>query len=367
MKHLEIANLLEKMAPLSFQESYDNSGWQSGHPEDECTGILVCLDVTEAIVSEAIQLGLNLIISHHPLIFKGLKKITGADYVQRTVLLAIQNNISIYSVHTNLDNIRQGVSFQMASLLQLKETKPLRPLRDKLFKIITFIPLQHQKEVLDAMFAQGAGTIGNYDQCSFTGEGTGTFRAGSSARPFVGKPGERHYETEKKTEVIAPQHRLNAIIKALKDAHPYEEAAFDVLKLENSWDTHGAGAIGILEKPVELNTFMQSLCSAFGCKAVKLTQKVSDTISKVALCGGSGSFLLPDAMHAGADIFVTSDIKYHQFFEAEQRIVIVDIGHYESERCTINLLFDVLTDNFTTFAVRKTEINTNPVNTFLYV
>lgn len=360
----DIITHLETFAPLSYQESYDNSGLIIGSPAWPCSGALICLDATEAIIKEAIAKKCNLVIAHHPVIFKGLKKITGKNYVEKAVITAIKNDVAVYAIHTNLDNVQSGVNGKMADCLGLVNRSVLQTKAGTLKKLITFVPLDEIGQVQDALFKAGGGHIGNYSECSFSAEGTGTFKAGEHTNPFAGKQGERHYEKEYKIEVVFPAYLEGALTAAMVATHPYEEAAYDVIDLVNRHSGVGSGLIGELEHPVTENEFLQLLKQRFNLIYLRHSPLCGKPVKKVAVCGGAGSFLLPGALAANADIFVTSDLKYHEFFDANDRIVIADIGHYESEQFTTALLYEILKKLFPTFAVLKTEHNTNPVHYF---
>jgi dinuclear metal center YbgI/SA1388 family protein len=364
MKIKEITQFLESIAPLTLQESYDNAGLIVGNMESECSGIITSLDVTEEVIKEAILRKCNLIVAHHPIIFKGLKKINGKNYVERTVIEAIKNDIAIYAIHTNLDNILEGVNHKIAQKLQLQNCKTLLSKEGTLQKLVTFAPLKNAEEVRRALFEAGAGAIGDYDQCSYNVEGTGTFRALEGSDPFVGEIGKRHEEREARIEVIFPASFQDKIVMALKQAHPYEEVAYYLQALLNKQDTVGSGLIGELPAPVSENELLSILKSGFHLKVIRHTAFLNKPVHKIAVCGGSGFFLLPAAKAAGAQVYITGDIKYHEFFDADQRILLADIGHYESEQFTIELLTEFLQKKFSNFAVQKTEIITNPVNYF---
>ncbi len=358
----EITDYLESLAPLSLQENYDNSGLIVGNKNDDVTGILVCLDSLESIVDEAIQLNCNLIIAHHPIIFSGLKKLNGKNYIERTIIKAIKNNIAIYAIHTNLDNIRDGVNSMIAEKLGLENCRVLSPKRGYLKKLVTFAPHGNADNVRTAIFAAGAGEIGNYENCSFNLEGTGSFRGNELSNPYVGRKGALHLEPETRIEVIFPSFLEQKVLSALFRSHPYEEVAYDIYSLDNFHQNIGAGLIGTLSQPVDEAEFLQFVKNTMQCGAVKHTALLQKSITKVAVCGGSGSFLLGDAIAAGADIYISADFKYHQFFDADNRILIADIGHYESEQYTIDMLCALLMKKFPTFAVHFSKINTNPVN-----
>lgn len=361
MKIKDIINVLEAVAPPVLQEIYDNAGLITGDSETGCTGILCSLDATEDIVEEAIAKGCNLIVAHHPIIFKGLKRLNGKNYVERTIIKAIKNDIAIYAIHTNLDNILSGVNGKMADKLGLINRRPLLPKAQILKKLYTFVPQQHVENVRNALWQAGAGHIGNYSECSFNAEGTGTFKAGKTTNPFVGEAGRLHYEDETKIEVIFPSWVQGAVVKALLEAHPYEEVAFDIVALDNQYNAIGSGLIGRLPGPMEEKAFLQHVKQAFKLEVIRHTPLCGQKIQKVALCGGAGSFLIFNALHAGADIYITADVKYHEFFDADKKMVLADIGHYESEQFTIDLLYDILVEKFPTFAVLKTAVNTNPL------
>ncbi|MDP4282829.1 MAG: Nif3-like dinuclear metal center hexameric protein [Bacteroidota bacterium] len=365
MKINEVINVLENIAPVSLQENYDNAGLIIGNREDDCTGIIASLDVTEAIIEEAIQKKCNLIVAHHPIIFKGLKKITGKNYVERTVITAIKNNIAIYAIHTNLDNIIGGVNKKLAEKLNLQNCKVLLPKEGTLKKLVTFSPIKNADEVRNALFKAGGGTIGQYDECSFNIEGKGTFKAGEDTSPYIGKIGERHSEQEARIEIIFPGFLQNQIIQSLKKVHPYEEVAYDIYLLENQREDVGSGLIGSLPEAMTEIELLNLLKKSFGLSVIKHTPILNNKISKVALCGGAGIFLLPQAIAASAEVYITSDIKYHEFFDADNKILLADIGHYESEQFTIELIAEILQQKFPNFAVQKTEITTNPVHYYI--
>jgi len=364
MQIREIISLLENIAPPQLQESYDNSGLLTGNADWECSGVLVSLDATEEIVKEAVAKKCNLIVAHHPIIFGGLKKITGKNYVERTVIAAIKNDVAIYAIHTNLDNVINGVNGKMADRLGLVNRQVLSPKLSLLKKIIVFAPAAQADQVRSAIFAAGAGHIGNYSECSFNATGEGTFKAGEGTNPFAGQIGERHSENEIKIEAIFPQWLERGIIKSLLAAHPYEQPAYDIIALGNSLPSTGSGLIGQLPQPIAEIDFLGIIKKAFGLEAIKHTVLTGKPVKKVALCGGAGSFLINAAIASGAGFYITSDVKYHEYFDAENRLVIADIGHYESEQYTVNLLFDILNEKYPTFATLKTETNTNPVRYF---
>ena len=361
MKIKDIINVLEDTASPSLQESYDNAGLLTGNEQQECTGVVCSLDATEAVVDEAIDSNCNLIVAHHPIIFKGLKRITGKNYVERTVIKAIKNDIAVYAIHTNLDNIITGVNGRMADRLGLINRTILLPKTATLKKLYSFVPVEHAQNLRAALFDAGAGHIGNYSQCSFNIEGSGTFKGEEGTHPFTGVTGELHYEKEIKIEVIFPAWLEPKIIQALIAAHPYEEPAYDLVQLENKHQHIGSGLTGSLPQPMEEKAFLAFLKESFQLPLIRHTQLTGSPIQKICLCGGAGSFLISNALHAETDIFISADIKYHEFFDADNRMVIADIGHFESEQYTVDLLHDILLEKFPTFAVLKTAVNTNPV------
>ncbi|MBS1758197.1 MAG: Nif3-like dinuclear metal center hexameric protein [Bacteroidetes bacterium] len=364
MKIQDITSLLEKIAPGILQENYDNAGLITGNANWDCSGAITCLDATEAVVLEAIEKKCNLIIAHHPIIFKGLKKITGNNYVEKTIITALKNDIAIYASHTNLDNMIEGVNGKIADKIGLKNRRILLPKDGYLQKLSVFVPKDHKQKLTEALFEAGAGHIGNYSDCSFEVEGIGSFKALEGAQPYIGDIGKRHLENEVKIEVIFPVWLQQKILSAMKLAHPYEEVAHDIYPLANTYSMIGSGLTGELEKPVSATEMLQQLRDIFKIPVIKHTGFTGKMIKKLAVCGGAGSFLTKAAMQAGADMYITSDIKYHEFFDAEDKILLADIGHYESEQFTIELLFDILRENFPNFAVLKTGVNTNPVHYF---
>jgi dinuclear metal center YbgI/SA1388 family protein len=358
----EVITFLETIAPKNYQESYDNSGLLTGQPDWDVTGVLTTLDCTEKVVQEAIERKCNLIVSHHPIIFKGLKKITGQNYVERTIIKAIKNDIALYAIHTNLDNVYWGVNKKISEKIGLINCNVLVPKVNSLSKLVTFVPTEYSASVLAAIHEAGAGAIGNYRNCSFTTEGTGTFLPTAYAKPSVGEIGSQETVAEHRIEVILPSHKERQVIDALKKSHPYEEVVYYLSALINENQEAGAGMIGELKQPEEPKQFLSRLKNVMRTNVIRHTQMPNRLIKKVALCGGSGSFLLPNAMSLGADAFVSADFKYHEFFDADNRILIADIGHFESEQFTKELLQEVLTRKFPTFAINFSNTPTNPIS-----
>jgi dinuclear metal center YbgI/SA1388 family protein len=364
MKIKEITSCLEIIAPLRLQESYDNSGLIIGNPEGEIKKALITLDVTEEVIDEAISQKCQLIIAHHPLIFGSLRKISEDDITGKCIIKAIKNSISIYVIHTNFDNVIGGVNTALCKKIGLKNCRILRPKKNILKKLVTFCPDKQAEKVRKALFDAGAGHIGNYDCCSYNTNGFGTFRALENTNPFVGEAFKLHKENEVRIETIFPGYMENKLLSALFKSHPYEEVAYDIYPLENSFSSVGEGMVGELEKEADLNDFLKKLKIKLKIPVIKHNALSGIRIKKVAVCGGSGSFLANDALAAGADIFLTSDIKYHQYFDHRNSLIIADIGHYESEQFSKEILYESLIKKFPKFAVLISDLVTNPVKYF---
>ena len=359
----DVIRELERIAPGELQESYDNAGLITGRDDTPLTGVMCTLDCTEAVVMEAAKKGCNLVVAHHPIVFRGLKRLNGSNHVERAIIAAIKNDIAIYAIHTNLDNVlHRGVNERIAQQIGLKadSLRILAPMRERLMKLTTFVPVEQAEKVRQAVFDAGAGRIGRYDECSFNTEGLGTFRAGDGTNPFIGEHGERHTEAEQRIEVILPRHLENVVLKALHAAHPYEEVAYDLIPLLNQWLEAGSGLVGILPEPMTSEDFLQHIKTRMEIGQMRYAEGDGRTISKVAICGGAGSFLIGKALRQ-ADAYLTADIKYHEFFEAENTLLLCDLGHFESEKFTIGLLSDIIRDKFPNFAVLLSETETNPV------
>lgn len=358
----EILQILHEFAPLSLQESYDNSGLLIGEYDRSVERVLISVDVTEEVVDEAVQKHCELIISHHPLIFKGLKKIIPDGHVERTVIKAIKNNIGIAAAHTNLDNVLGGVNAKLAHHLGIEGLSILKTTNNLLNKLVTFCPTAHADKVRHAMFEAGAGHIGGYDSCSYNLEGFGTFRGGDDAKPFVGKKNQLHQEPEQRIEMIVPVYKRNQVIQAMINAHPYEEVAYDVYPLDNTYEGAGAGMIGNLNRPMDQSAFLEYVRDRLHCKILRHSELLTNRVSRVAICGGSGSFLIPDAKRTGADVFITADLKYHDYFEADRKILLIDAGHFETEQFTKELIADIIQKKIPNFAPLISEVNTNAVH-----
>jgi dinuclear metal center YbgI/SA1388 family protein len=358
----EITGIIEAFAPLGYQESYDNVGLLVGAQQSKVNGVLLTIDTTPEVVNEALERDANLIISHHPLIFKGLKRLTGSNYVEKTVIKAIKHGISIYAAHTNLDNIWGGVSAAAAKRLGLKDVSILSPTTNQLVKLSVFVPTVNAEEVRLAMFNAGAGQVGNYDWCSYNVEGTGTFRAGEGTSPHVGELGKIHLEPETKIEVIVPKPILGKVLKAMLSKHPYEEVAYDIFDVKKPNPRAGLGVLGVLPSSVDEMEFLYQLKKFFKTGCIRHSPLTGKKIKTVAICGGSGADFIGDAISAKADIYITADIKYHQFFDAEGKLLIADVGHFESEQFAIDIFYEVLTKKMPNFVVLKSNVKTNPIN-----
>jgi len=365
MRIQDIIDVLEGVAPPVYQEDFDNAGLLVGDANRPCSGVLCTLDATEEVIGEAATLGCNLVVTYHPIIFKGLKRITGRTYVERAVLAAIRNDITIYAIHTNLDNVRGGMNSRIASALGLLGVEPLEAKKGLLKKLFVFVPVAHVYAVRTALFAAGAGHIGKYSACSFNSPGTGTYQAGEGANPYIGSVGEFHQEPEVRVEVIFPGRLEGGVLKAMRAAHPYEEVAYDVVTLDNAYQDVGMGWIGMLPEPLPEEAFLRALKETFLLSVVRHSPLLSREVRRVAVCGGAGGFLTGSALGAGADWLVTADLKYHDFFGAEGRIVLADIGHFESEQFTPGLIHDILSEKFRTFALFVSKVRTNPVRYYL--
>lgn len=364
MQIIEIINFLETIAPSSLQESYDNAGLITGMPEWECTGAMISLDITDDVIDEAIKHKANLLIAHHPIVFKGLKRINGKDYVSRNIIRAIKNDLAIYAIHTNLDNVIEGVNGKIAQMIGLTDCQALAPQAGRLKKLICFVPEAQLPTVRESIFAAGAGQIGGYSGCSFSVSGTGSFTAGEGTNPIAGAIGQQHFEQEARLEVVFPAHIQGKVVSAMIKAHPYEEVAYDIFPMDNHHPGYGSGQTGLLAKPMEEKAFLEQIREIFKVPVIRHSALRGRPIKRVSLCGGAGSFLIPNAIANNSDIFLTADLKYHDFFEASDSMVLADMGHFESEQFTTDLVYGLLKEKFPTFAVLKTGVNTNPINYF---
>ena len=364
MRIKDITDSIELLAPLPYAESFDNVGLLTGSGDWEVTGVMVTLDTLEAVVDEALAQNCNLIVSFHPIIFTGIKNFSKPGYVERTIIKAIKNDIAIYAIHTALDNSFQGVNDMICQQLGLKNRKILIPQPSTIRKLITFVPVESASDVRQALFAAGAGSIGNYDHCSFNNEGTGTFRGNENSKPVVGEKGQLHYEKEIQLGVTFPKHLEQKVLSALFSSHPYEEVAYELYSLENTNQHIGMGMIGELESPMEELDFLELLKERFSAGCIRHSALLGKKVKKIAVLGGSGSFAIGNAKKAGADLYVTADLKYHDFYKAEGTLVLADIGHFESEQYTKNLLHTYLKKKFANFAIVLSNTNTNPIKYF---
>lgn len=360
-----VINAIEDFAPRALQEDYDNSGLQAGDVTNICTGVLLTLDVTKETVKEAKENNFNFIVSHHPILFKGIKSITPTSDIGNILIDAITHNISIYSAHTSLDNARFGVSYRMANKLKLQDIRTLQPQVGRLCKLVVFAPVAYAKSIKQALAKSGAGKIGDYRGCSYSMDGLGVYEATDKAHPFIGKIGELHEEAETRIEVILPKRLLSQSLKAMLEVHPYEEPAYDIIPLLNDDAYSGSGAIGKLPAPMPLSDFLQTLKNVFKCPCIRHNGANEDQlIQKVALCGGSGSFLTNDAIQQDADIFVTGDVKYHDFTTINSQITVADIGHYESEQCAKEILYDIISEKFPELNIQQSKTENNTIKYF---
>ena len=357
----DILNEIERHASLSLQEEYDNAGVQIGDIDQQATGALLCLDVTEETVNEAINAGFNLIISHHPLVFKPFKSLTGKNYIERCLIKACKNDIVIYSAHTNIDNAVGGVNYKLADMFALEEVRILSPRKNSLTKLVTFVPEDSAEILRKALFKAGAGHIGNYTSCSFNAEGSGTYLASENCFPYRGEIGQLHTEKEIRIETIFPSYLKSSVISSLLSAHPYEEPAFDLYKLDNEWGQAGSGIIGNLPEWEDELIFLQRIKDVLNVECLKHSALTGRKLRTVAICSGSGAFLINNAITAGADIFITGEAKYNDFLDVESKILLAVIGHYESEICTKDLFFHIISKKFPTFAVQNSIVNSNPI------
>ncbi|MDD4116576.1 MAG: Nif3-like dinuclear metal center hexameric protein [Massilibacteroides sp.] len=357
----DIIREIETFAPLPLQENFDNSGLQVGDVNQTATSALICLDVTEEVIDEAVSLGCNLILSHHPLIFKPLKKLTGSTYVERCVIKACQQNIVVYAAHTNMDNANGGVNFRLAELIGLQNVRVLSPQKNVLLKLVTFVPEAYTDVVRNALFSAGAGCIGNYDSCSYNLKGEGSFKANENCDPFCGEVGELHFESETRIETILPAYKKETLTQVLLSVHPYEEPAFDFYPLANTWDESGSGIVGELPVEEEESAFLMRIKDLFQVGCVKHSALRNKPVREVALCGGSGAFLIHEAIAYGADVFITGEAKYNDFYDVENRILLAVIGHYESEFHTKDIFYRLISKKMPNFALHFSNVNSNPV------
>ncbi|MDO4880602.1 MAG: Nif3-like dinuclear metal center hexameric protein [Capnocytophaga sp.] len=362
MKVQQIIDFLEERFPISYAESFDNVGLIVGNANQEISSVLITLDTLEEVVEEAIALKSNLIVSFHPIIFSGLKSLTGKTYVEKAVIKAIQNNISIYAMHTALDNSFDGVNAKICEILELSNRQILIPQKGTICKLDTYVPSAKADFLREKLFEAGAGNIGNYSDCSFNINGIGSFKGNENSQPTIGEKNKLHFEEETQISVIFSKHLQKKILKHLFENHPYEEVAYQIYSLENKNQHIGMGMIGELSCAMDEKEFLNFVKKKMNTQCIRHSQFLNKKIKKVAVLGGSGAFAIDNAIQAGADAYITSDIKYHEFFKAEQKILLADIGHYESEQFTKNLLLDEFTKKIPNFAFYLSKTNTNPIN-----
>ena len=363
MKVKEITSILENIAPINYQESYDNSGLITGNENQEVSKVLLCLDCLETVIDEAIEKGCELIIAHHPIVFNGLKKLNGKNYIERVIIKAIKNDIAIYACHTNLDNVlNYGVNQKIAKRLGLENQRILSPKASMMSKLVIYSPSNSAEEVRENLFKNGAGKISDYSNCSFNSEGQGSYLPGETTNPTYGEKGKTNFMPETKIEVVVLNQLVNKVLAEVNKVHPYEEVAYEIIPMNNKNNHIGSGMIGELKNEMEAKDFLAFLKNEMKTECIRHTNIHIDKVKKIAVCGGAGSFLLNDAKRQQADVFITGDYKYHQFFDAENEIIIADIGHFESEQFTIELFQEILENQTKGIELIKTSVNTNPVN-----
>jgi len=361
MRIQDVISAIETIAPLDYAEDFDNVGLLIGDKSTAVSGVLVTLDTLENVVDEAIEKNCNLIVSFHPIVFSGLKKITGKNYVERVVIKAIQNNIAVYAMHTALDNSFVGVNAKICEVLGLQNIQVLIPQKSTIKKLVTYVPTENAETLRQALFKVGAGSIGNYDHCSYSVEGIGSFKGNENSNPVIGEKGQTHYEKESQINITFPRHLEGQIIRTLKNVHPYEEVAYEITTLENNNQHIGIGMVGELPSAQKADEFLKTVKQQMNVGVIRHSKLLDKEIKKVAVLGGSGAFAIENAIASGADLYITADVKYHEFYKAENKLIIADIGHYETEQYTKNLLVDFLTKKFTNFAIVLSVCNTNPV------
>jgi dinuclear metal center YbgI/SA1388 family protein len=364
MKVQDVSNLINEWAPLAYAEDFDNVGLLVGDPYQEVSNILVSHDALVNVVDEAIAKKCNLIVCFHPIIFSGLKRLTSSNYVQRVVQKAIKNDVAIFAIHTALDNVEHGVNFGMCKALNLSNTRILSPKQHLIYKLTTYVPHASVKSVTDSLFKAGAGSIGNYEECSFEVKGQGSFKGNENSTPVIGSRGTKHIEPETQIHLTFEKHLKSKILQTLFENHPYEEVAYEITSLENTLQNVGMGMLGELDKEMSEMDFLAFAKAQFKTGGIRHSQLLGKPVKKIAVLGGSGAFAIKSAKAQGADVLVTSDLKYHDYYQAESRILLCDVGHYESERYTKNLICDYLTEKISTFAIILSEENTNPINYF---
>ena len=365
MKIKEFINEFEQIIPVRQAEDFDNVGLLCGNPDREITGILIAHDALENVIDEAIEKKLNFVFCFHPIIFSGLKSITGKNYVEKAVLKALENKIALYAIHTAFDNDYFGVNYKICEVLGLKNQQVLMPKKNQLKKLEVYVPTDSAEILRNALFVAGAGNIGFYDECSFTIQGEGTFRPLEGSNPVTGTHNEREKANEVLINVIFEDYKTNQILFAMKENHPYEEVAYQLITLENDNQYTGLGRYGNLEQEMDELDFLTFIKQKFNIDIIRHSSLNNKKIRTIGVLGGSGASGIKAAMSAKCDAYITGDVKYHDFFFAEGKMLICDIGHFESEQFVVQQLFEILSEKFTTFAIAKTTQKTNPVNYFL--
>lgn len=358
---------MERWAPLALASERDNSGLQIGSGQQRVTKILVTLDLNSNVIDEAHQKKADLIISHHPLLFHALRSVNPDEHIGSIVTSCVKYGIAIYSAHTNLDFTQNGVSTTLALKLGLSRIEPLMKNQRVSKKIVVFVPHDYIDRVRHAMMEAGAGTIGNYTDCSFAAHGIGTFKPTPNATPFIGTIGKLERVNEARLEMLSPSWKLEAVIAAMKRAHPYEEIAYDIYNRVNTEADYGVGAIGTLSHPMKPRQFLTHVADTLRIPSLRYSGNPQQMISVVAVCGGSGSDLLSTAAQHGADAFVTADISYHRFMEKHHSILFIDAGHYETEVPVVPIICKYLKQNLTdsTIEVIKSKTMKNNVQYFI--
>lgn len=358
----DVIGYLEELTPLAYAEEFDNVGLLVGNKENKCSGILVCHDALEEVIDEAVAKNCNLVVCFHPILFSGLKKITGKNYVERSIIKAIKNDIAIFAIHTALDNNRQGVNQILCDTLGLINSKILIPKQNYIYKLTTYVPKNHANELKQILFKAGAGSVGNYDECSFSSHGIGSFKGNKLSNPTIGKPSVYQEVDEIKLEFIFEKHLKQNILNTLIQNHPYEEVSYEVILLENELQNVGMGMIAELPEEMDEKEFLLMVKEKTATGGIRHSNFLNKKIKKVAVLGGSGSFAIQSAKAQKADAFITADLKYHDYYQSEKSILLADIGHFESERYIKNYIVEFLKKKITIFAIILSEINTNPVN-----
>lgn len=361
----EIIDAIESIAPLPLQEEWDNCGVQVGPTDNECTGVMVCVDCTPVVVEEAIAMNCNLIVSHHPLIFGGIKQLTGKTEAERCVINAVTAGLTIYSSHTALDNSPNGISHRMASLLGLEDVDVLVPREADQLKLVAYVPVSKLDDVRLALFDAGAGAIGNYDFCSFATDGRGSFRALDGANPYVGEVSQLHFEDESRLEVLLPRWKRRDVELALRQVHPYEEPAYEFSEVVAASRPAGSGCVGHLPQPMTVAQLALFAKERFGCQAVRLSCYHGDpmvhTVRRVAVCGGAGGSFIGAVKRSGADAYITADLRYHDFVDYGKRLALIDVGHFNSEQCAKEIFYQLICEKFPNFAVHTSKNEKNPI------